>query len=462
MKKLLLTSVAALTVAAAGMPVATSVNAQTQTNECAVRYTKEQTQAKLAEAGHQLNAANTAKGDAEAAVIAAEEKLAELLNAEKEAEAAHEEAKKAYDEAVAADKEAKAELNAAQKHFDQLKKEYSNAKKAAEELMKQEKAAAQKAYENTVGAAQAKVDSAKTEEKNALTEWNNAKAVLEAYETTTDTNEDASEEAHQALIAKVTAWETNHNNAKNAVQIAEKEFLAVKSAAMNTKSTADETAVNKYNTAIQNLEFDYETNDNYKETGKIPAAQKALDAAEEKATAAATKLAQVEPNVETTMNAHKAAVKARKKQEAVLLGAQVNAKKANVKVSKLLVEIANLAKCENVDAAKVVNQIGKEHEAALKEVMNDTDKALDKIKDIEDQIAADENKLDKEDKEDQNKGDHEEDKPGSKPESKPESNGGSKSELPQTGEGSTFAIYGAAALSVLAGLGLVAKKREEA
>ncbi|MGF3227292.1 LPXTG cell wall anchor domain-containing protein, partial [Facklamia sp. P12932] len=45
---------------------------------------------------------------------------------------------------------------------------------------------------------------------------------------------------------------------------------------------------------------------------------------------------------------------------------------------------------------------------------------------------------------------------------KPVENKKEKSELPQTGEGSTFAIYGAAALSVLAGLGLVAKKREEA
>ncbi|MGX7108962.1 LPXTG cell wall anchor domain-containing protein [Facklamia miroungae] len=47
-------------------------------------------------------------------------------------------------------------------------------------------------------------------------------------------------------------------------------------------------------------------------------------------------------------------------------------------------------------------------------------------------------------------------------ENKPADKKDSKDELPQTGDSSAFAIYGAAALSVLAGLGLVAKKREEA
>ena len=51
---------------------------------------------------------------------------------------------------------------------------------------------------------------------------------------------------------------------------------------------------------------------------------------------------------------------------------------------------------------------------------------------------------------------------GSKPEAKPESKLETKQEaLPATGEVSSFAILGGAALTVLAGLGLVASKKEE-
>ncbi|WP_419775326.1 LPXTG cell wall anchor domain-containing protein [Ignavigranum ruoffiae] len=254
------------------------------------------------------------------------------------------------------------------------------------------------------------------------------------------------------------------------------------------KTNAQDAANSKYNSAVSNanaefttskadLEREYNVSDVYGVDAKITAAEKKVNAATSAVADAEEDIITTEAALDDAREAHEAA-------QTALSAAKLDAAEKKAALSKLyykkayyeqnLHELVVGSKANSTDPSLI--NITKEQKDIVEEISGKTSKELeDLLKKYEEMYGKDSEEAKRIREEIEGKTQDPEpettteeetttvkgtDKEGSEDGKKVEKKEDKKSDakLPETGEASTYAIFGAAALSILAGLGLVAPK----
>ncbi|UPQ85132.1 LPXTG cell wall anchor domain-containing protein [Ignavigranum ruoffiae] len=414
------------------------------------------------------------------ATKAVEEADAELAAAKKDAE------KKAADYEVA-----KADYAAAMKKLEAAKIEKANAEQALNDLKASygeyttQKAALEQACDQKVDVAAQVLETEKAEAASiGIDEENAAAAAKTAYDVVAQklTEAQAQDPAAPAdVIAELQAQEqqayADLTAARNAMEQKKNERQNAMDAAQSKHDSAVSAANAELTTKLADLERKYNVSDVYGVDAKITAAEKRVADAE-------AALKKAEQNVIDTKAALVSAEADHDAAQKALASAQLKAAEKKAALSKLykdkayyeqnLHELVVGSKANSTDPSLI--NITKEQQDIVKEITGKTSKELeDALKKAEEQYGKDSAEAQAirdaingktEDPEPETTTEEETttvkgtDKEGSEDGKKVEKKEDKKSDakLPETGEASTYAIFGAAALSILAGLGLVAPK----
>ena len=418
------------------------------------------------------------RGEIATATTAVEEAKAKLAAAEKvaaEKAAAYADAKAEYEAALKSLEAAKVELANAEQELNNLEAsygEYTTKLAALEQARDQKIDEAAQVLSTEQAQAESDAESAiiaQTEAQNAYDVVAQKLADAQAQEDfPADALADLQAQEQQALAALTEA----RNVAAQAV-IDRDNALA---AAQSKHDSAVSNANAQYTSDKADLEREYNVSDVYGVDAKIVAAKKRVSKAE----AAVNK-------AETAVKDTKAALDAAKAEndqaQKDLAAAQLEVSKTTTHLSGLYSDKAALeqnlhelvvgSQANSTDPSKI--NVNKEEQEIIKEITGKTSKELEdeankwknkheedlahleelegKTKDPQKPGESEDDTDDESDDEGSSNGtDKEDSKDGKKVEKK------SDAKLPETGEASTYAIFGAAALSILAGLGLVAPK----
>lgn len=481
MKKVLLTSVATLALVAGSLsPVEAyykdnaGTEYQTLTNVSQAQYGQLLTEisGKIATVRGQIPAATTAVRTAEATLKAAQEKY-------EETSAEYKKAKAEYEKAVKALEEAKIEEAAAKQALNELTAVYGEYTKAVQALQETK----QRKIDEAAQVRATEVAQAETISSASVIAYNEA---LAAYNTAVQRVAEASanpefpKDGLAELQAQVQTALTNKTAAENTMNQKVIEQTNAVNAATSKESKAVSAANAEYTTLFADLNRKYNTTDIYgmkaeieKAKSRLTKATAAVATAQSDLTAARTKLGQAD-------TANKAAKQA-------LTTAQINVANKKAELAKLYNEKAYLennlhelvvgSKANSTDPSRI--NLNKEQQEIVKEI---TGKDSKELKDAAEKAKAELDKAIKErdalrkesseadsdsettegetSKEETSK--EETSKQGTSKESDKKSDKKSKeAKLPETGENSGLAIYGAAALAILASVGLVAKRKDE-
>ena len=419
------------------------------------------------------------------------------------AQSAYDAAEEAYNEAVAERNELRADLDAAiadrnakQARVDELaevlrltNRDFAAEKQAAAEALEDALAANVYTYNKVVRDLQDTTTAAENALASANQELQSAQADVDAYAAAevagTPWTQDEIVAADARLATAISAQGTAAANL-SAAQAAETNGIAN---AAKQKDAADVTAQAEYDQTIRNIEAAYTDAQNiYKEAGIQGDAQAAYDkavaaadAAVAKVTELQTALATAEGNVNTTLAAKDAAY-------ATLRNAQRDYARLERHISELELALHQAVVDGNINSNTNLGEITKEEMETIDRVRGTDSKELedqlaDAEKNVEDLEEEQDNDVpgnqgpdtdedgntvpgestdDEETSDDESESDDEDDNNnGGSNNGNGSNNGGSNSgsgqaELPETGESSSYAIFGAAALAVLAGVGLVA------
>lgn len=412
-----------------------------------------------------------------------------LRNAIASAEAAYDAAEEAYNDAVAdrdalrADLDAAiADRNAKQARVDELaevlrlvNRDFDAEKQAAAELLEDKLAANTYAYNEVVRQLQDTTTAAENAVASAEQELQSAQADVAAYQAAEATNPWTVEEkaAADARLEAALAAKGNADAALSAAQAAETNGI---SDAAKQRDAANVTAQAEYDQTIRNINAAYTDAQNiYKKLGIQGDAQAAYDSAVNAANAAAAKVLDLQEDLATAEALVASTLAEKDAAYAALRAAQREYAALERHISELELALHQAVVDGNINSNDSLGTITEEEMATIERVRGINSKEL------EDQLADAEKNLE-ELEEEQDNGvpgangpDTDEDgntvPGGSDDEESDDDNNGSKpgkdkgskgtkgsdqAKLPETGESSSYAIFGAAALAVLAGVGLVA------
>ena len=490
MKKVLLSSVATLALVAGSLaPVGAyykdnnGTEYQTLTNVSQAQYDQllAEISGKIATVRGQLPAATQAVKDAEEALKAAESKYAKTSAAYKEAKANYEAALKKLEEAKIEEANAKQALN----ELTAIYGEYTKAVQQLEETKQRAIDEAAQVRATEVAQAEAAAEPAIIAHNDAQLAYDTAAQKLAEATADPEFPKDALADLQAQEQAAAAALTTATNTMKQAIINRDNAITA----AVNKEKSAVSAANAAYTTNFADLNRKYNTTDVYGLKAEIQKAQDRLTAATNAVTKAQEAVTKAMDEL-TAADANNDAAKAE------LTAAQMDVAEKKAALAKLYNEKAYLennlhelvvgSKANSTDPSRI--NLNEEQQEIIKEITGKDSKALqdaaEKAKAELEKAEAERDAL----RNDSKPGESTEDKgsttEGQKPGQTTEGNGtttapgkedkgnkpgsskasdkkSDKAKLPQTGEESAFAIYGAAALAILAGLGLVAKKENE-
>ncbi len=422
------------------------------------------------------------------------------------AQSAYDAAEDAYNDAVAERNELRADLDAAiadrnakQARVDELaevarlvNRDYEGEKQTAAELLADKKAENEYTYNAVVRELQDTTTAAENAVASAAQELQSAQDEVAAYQAAEETNPWTVDEkaAADARLEAALAAKGNADAALSAAQAAETNGIAN---AEKQRDAANVTATAEYNQTIRNIEAAYTNAQNIYNKAGIKGdadaahadAEKAAEAAEAKVAELQKALATAEENVKTTLAAKDTAY-------AALRNAQREYAALERHISELELALHQATVDGNINSNTSLGEITKEEMDTIERVKGISSKELEdqladaekNVKDLEDEQEAgvpgaegpdtDEegntvpgNNDSDNGSDDNGSDDNGSDDNGSDDNGSDDNNGGSnngngsnkgsgQAELPETGESSSYAIFGAAALAVLAGVGLVA------
>ena len=481
MKKVLLSSVATLALVAGSLaPVGAyykdnnGTEYQTLTNVSQAQYDQllAEISGKIATVRGQLPAATQAVKDAEEALKAAESKYAKTSAAYKEAKANYEAALKKLEEAKIEEANAKQALN----ELTAIYGEYTKAVQQLEETKQRAIDEAAQVRATEVAQAEAAAEPAIIAHNDAQLAYDTAAQKLAEATADPEFPKDALADLQAQEQAAAAALTTATNTMKQAIINRDNAITA----AVNKEKSAVSAANAAYTTNFADLNRKYNTTDVYGLKAEIQKAQDRLTAATNAVTKAQEAVTKAMDEL-TAADANNDAAKAE------LTAAQMDVAEKKAALAKLYNEKAYLennlhelvvgSKANSTDPSRI--NLNEEQQEIIKEITGKDSKALqdaaEKAKAELEKAEAERDAL----RNDSKPGESTEDKgsttegngtttapgkedKGNKPgSSKASDKKSDKAKLPQTGEESAFAIYGAAALAILAGLGLVAKKENE-
>lgn len=419
-----------------------------------------------------------------AEVEAAEAALATARKNADDAAARYADAVTDNDAAVAKKKDADLAVNEAQKAVDALKKsygEYTRKVSEANQLRDKEADAAGYAYKEAVVEAEGSAQVAINAYDAAVTAQAQAAAVVNEAGF-----EELPEDTQAELRAQLADAETALTEAANVRDAA----VVTRDNAISTAATTRDNAVSaanaKLTTTLADLEQEYVNNNAYGEYATIEAAEQALLDAQALQEAAATNLASTQTELADAQAANTAAKTALSQAQIALASAQsaledLFSDKVNLDVNlhELVVgqqatndypSLENLTDEQQALVEEISGKSSEELEAAAEEAAKKAEEAKKHAEELRnggstteptDPTPVDPEPETPSESEEESSSDEDDNNNGGSNNGNGSNNGGSNSgsgqaELPETGESSSYAIFGAAALAVLAGVGLVA------
>ncbi|WP_282920452.1 LPXTG cell wall anchor domain-containing protein [Ignavigranum ruoffiae] len=317
--------------------------------------------------------------------------------------------------------------------------------------------------ENALNAAISRAEIAYTDQMNAeAAAVENARGALESakaaeaeaaayYEIAPEGEKEAAKADWDAKVAERQAAEKT---------LKEAEFVQANSNAESVKDNAILAAKNEHSAAISNLNKEFVFDDGYKKVEKLNAE---AHAKKEYDTFKADVYEPAKEAYNSAKSEEKTACDALKKSQAKLTSTKEDYSSNVSKLQNFQKVLSRVLEISNDNASDDKNKVDDEIKQEIEDALNKKPGASfdDGEADVEDEVPAEteipdgettvetegstEKGTDKEDSKDGKKVEKKEDKK-------------SDAKLPETGEASTYAIFGAAALSILAGLGLVAPK----